>query len=136
MNPPIIDVADPGVADTASEPPPPNPPAPAASEALPPETAALVTTLCRGLAADADDHARAAAWEAGHQIARLLVPPPAAPAASVVPAAVASAVEMIRRVPAGQRLDVALGYLRAALPAGAHVPASDPLRIQLVPVPR
>jgi len=137
--PPIIDIAasDTPTTHAADAAPPTDAtttaPAPNTSEAD-----ALLDTLRRGLAADADTHARATAWEACHRVALLLQapgrPPPPEPSGSALPAAVAGALELIRRVPPAQRLDVALTYLRSALPAGSV--STQPLQLQLVPVPR
>ena len=64
---------------------------------------------------------------------------PAAPttqasAPRIDPAEVATLVASLGKLPPEQLLDLAIARLRAALPAGANVPAPAPLRFQLVPL--
>ncbi|HWU88502.1 MAG TPA: hypothetical protein VN253_14550 [Kofleriaceae bacterium] len=54
--------------------------------------------------------------------------------ASVDPSAVATLVASLGKLPPEQLLDLAISRLRAALPPGANVPATAPLRFQLVPL--
>jgi hypothetical protein len=67
-------------------------------------------------------------------------PPPApetslAPAAPLIdPAAIATLVASIGKLPPEQLLDLAIARLRAALPQGASVSALAPVRFQLVPL--
>jgi hypothetical protein len=57
-----------------------------------------------------------------------------ASAPPIDPAAVATLVASLGKLPPEQLLDLAIARLRAALPPGASVPAPTPLRFQLVPI--
>ena len=58
-----------------------------------------------------------------------------APAPPIDPAAVATLVASLGKLPPEQLLDLAIARLRAALPPGVSVPApATPLRFQIVPI--
>jgi hypothetical protein len=90
-----------------------------------------IETIRTAFAADATAEARLAGAQACRALLGVLEPT----TASTLPP-VASIVAAIRGVPADQLLDLAIAKLRAALPAGAAVTAVQPLKFQLIPVPR
>jgi hypothetical protein len=58
----------------------------------------------------------------------------ASPPPPLDPAAIASVFASLGKLPPEQLLDLAIARLRAALPAGATVPAPSPIRFQLIPL--
>jgi len=105
-----------------------------------PEVEALIAAIRQGIAADpSDETARAAARNACQVITMALGGAPGQPLASAVaaepaPFPVASVVDTLRKLSPDQLLDLAIQRLRAALPAGAEVPAPAPLHFHLVPI--
>jgi hypothetical protein len=119
------------------------------------ETRSLLEAIDRGLAPDADDAMRAAARELWAQLAQSLMAAAAAPSTASVPtmpaapaafglpnmpglsspASLVMAARALKQLPPDQLLDMVLGRLRAALPAGAAVPTPRGIQFQLVPVP-
>src|SRR5256885_16844697 len=99
----------------------------------------LLTSIRNALAADATPELRGAGVAACRTILAALEATPGEPykAVGVVPdaSAIASAVAALRGVPPDKLLDLAIAKLRAALPAGADVPAVKPLAFHLVPIP-
>jgi hypothetical protein len=61
-------------------------------------------------------------------------PVSSSPAPAIDPAAITTLIASLGKLPPEQLLDLAIARLRAALPAGASVPAPTPLRFQLVPL--
>jgi hypothetical protein len=104
----------------------------------------LLAALRSALAPDASPELRAAGAATcrailatlGEPAAKQLLPP--SPAAPTMPnvQALASALVALRGVPPEQLLDLAITKLRAAVPAGVTVPATTPLKFQLIPIPR
>jgi hypothetical protein len=93
-----------------------------AATAAPSSTAAMPPSEATG--------APSSAPSAGH-----VAPPVQMPAPGIDPAAVATLVASLGKLPPEQLLDLAIARLRAALPAGVSVPApSTPLRFQIVPI--
>lgn len=109
--------------------------------------------------ADANDEARAAGADACRTLlialeakaGEPLAPPPmpapapsefaivqvAAPSSTTTPQATAQAiVSALRGMSPDQLLDVAIARLRAALPQGTTVPATQPLKFHLIPINR
>jgi hypothetical protein len=131
---------------------------PASRPALPlppPPTDAhsMLELIAGGLAPDADEVTRARARQVWAQLAQSIptaaaVTPtatattatqvmPAMPMLPTVPSPsspIVMAARALREMPSEQLLDVVLQRLRAALPAGATVPASKGIQFQLVPV--
>ena len=131
---------------------------------LPPEMAAFLEVVSRGLAPDCDDATRAMARELWTRCAQAIAasaanaPPasrpelapgaavalaPASAAPAVVPvmpvpavpaSPIALAAQQLRGMPADQLLDLALQRLRAALPPGAAPSTPKGIQFQLVPV--
>ena len=98
----------------------------------------LIESIRAAIAQDASPEARVIGMAACRAIlASLDATPgqPLAPAAVVTPspAAIAQAVAAFRGVPADQLLEIAIGKLRAALPAGTEVPRAEPLKFQMIP---
>lgn len=99
----------------------------------------LIDSIRASVAPDATSEARATGAAACRTIIAALESVPGQPiaaAAVMTPDAskIANAVAMLRGVPADQLLDLAIARLRAALPAGAEVPAAQPLKFHLVPI--
>ena len=120
--------------------------------ALPVETRSILETIDRGLAGDADDATRAAARDLWTRLAPALAAVPSTAGAPAMPAAPAlgppimpslpspasplvMAAHALKQLSPDQLLDMVLGRLRAALPAGATVPTPRGIQFQLVPVP-
>jgi hypothetical protein len=141
-----------------TDPTPPSAPVPAAAPVLPTETQSLLDAIDRGLAPGADDATRATARDLWARLAQSLAAatPPLAttpstaspPASSAAPAAfglpnllglpassLATAARALKQIPPDKLLEMVLGRLRAALPAGAAVPAPHGIQFQLVPMP-
>jgi hypothetical protein len=101
----------------------------------------LVEAITAAIADGASDEARATGAQACRTILAALeatagepltasapaVAAPAAPAAAIVGA--------LRGMPAEQLLDLAIARLKAALPPGADVQPTQPLKFHIVPVP-
>ncbi|HEU0029886.1 MAG TPA: hypothetical protein VFQ53_04580 [Kofleriaceae bacterium] len=105
----------------------------------------LIESIRLAIAPDATDEARAEGATACRSILSALeakpgepLATPAVPAMATVPSpeAVASIVGALRSVPPEQLLDLAIARLRAALPPGQAAPAVQPVKFQLVPIPR
>ncbi|HEY3805974.1 MAG TPA: hypothetical protein VGL61_25370 [Kofleriaceae bacterium] len=101
----------------------------------------VLAALRASLASDASPDARKAGAAACRAILASLDPAALQPPSSHAPSApnvqaLASALVALRGVPPEQLLDLAITKLRAAVPAGVTVPASTPLKFQLVPIPR
>ncbi|HEX4353462.1 MAG TPA: hypothetical protein VHZ95_11115 [Polyangiales bacterium] len=100
----------------------------------------VLAALRASLASDASPDARKAGAAACRAILASLDPATLQPPSSAPSApnahALASALVALRGVPPEQLLDLAITKLRAAVPAGVTVPASTPLKFQLVPIPR
>jgi hypothetical protein len=100
---------------------------------------ALIKSIRAAVVADASAEARAAGVAACRTIMAALDATPGQPMTAAVAAPVspiASVVSSLRGVPPDQLLDLAIARLRAALPAGAEVPRVEPLKFNLVPLPR
>ncbi len=61
---------------------------------------------------------------------------PFVPAVAPNASAIADAVGALRGVPPDQLLEIAIGRLRAALPAGVDVPSAQPLKFHIIHVPK
>ena len=128
---------------------------------VPPEMAAFLELIGRGLATEADDATRATARELWARCAHAIVtaataaplpsppmpalaapmalaPMPAVPVAMPAPpvpvSPIAVAAQTLRGMSADQLLDLALQRLRAALPAGAAPSTPKGIQFQLVPI--
>ena len=124
-----------------------------------PDTRVMLELVGRGLASEADEATRASARELWAQLAQTLgsrsalaMPPapmafastgrpiPMAASMTMTPtlpaptSPITSAARALRQLPPEQLLDLLLQRLRAALPAGATVPAPKGIQFQLVPV--
>ncbi len=102
----------------------------------------LIESIRLAVAPDATDELRAAGATACRAILRALEANPgeshqvSAPPSVPMPDAVATIVTALRGVPPEQLLDLAIARLRAALPADQAVPVGQPLKFQLIPIPR
>jgi hypothetical protein len=96
----------------------------------------VLAALRASLASDASPDARQAGAAACRAILASLDPAPSSAPSAPNVQALASALVALRGVPPEQLLDLAITKLRAAVPAGVAVPASTPLKFQLVPIPR
>ncbi len=104
----------------------------------------LIESIRTAVVAGASDDARKAGAHAcrtillaldAEQGEPLATPHETSASSSAMPQ-VAAMIGALRGVPAEQLLDLAIARLRAALPAGADVPAVQPVRFQLVPMRR
>ena len=98
----------------------------------------LIESIRSAIAQDASPEVRATGVAACRAILSALEATPGQPLASAAvvtpsPAAIAQVVAAFRGVPADQLLDIAIGKLRAALPAGTEVPQAQPLKFQMIP---
>ena len=98
----------------------------------------LIESIRSAIAQDASPEVRATGVSACRAILSALEATPGQPLASAAvvtpsPAAIAQVVAAFRGVPADQLLDIAIGKLRAALPAGTEVPQAQPLKFQMIP---
>jgi hypothetical protein len=91
-------------------------------------------TLRAAIAPDATTETRTAGANACRAILASLEPQGAIATPPAMPP-IATIVAALRGRPADQLLDLAIAKLRAALPAGADMPAVMPLKFNLVPVP-
>jgi hypothetical protein len=148
------EVPAPPAASSHSAAPPPHPLAP-------PEVHALLETIGRALAPDADDGMRAQARElwtrcvseltAGGAPAHAQPLPPSGPSGLPTPVAapphaggtyappamppITAAVQAVKQMSPDQLLDIALQRLRASLPAGVNVAVPRGIQFNLVPIP-
>jgi hypothetical protein len=97
----------------------------------------LLDAIRAAAAADATEETKAAGAAACRTILTALEAKAGEPLAAAVPDAnpIATAVSVLRGVPPEQLLDLAIARLRAALPAGETMPAVQPMKFHLVPVP-
>jgi hypothetical protein len=98
----------------------------------------LIEAIRLALADGATDQAKTAGADACRMILTALEPKPADSMAEPVAEPllpVAQIVGAMRGLQPEQLLDLAIARLRAALPAGTAVPAVEPLKFNLVPVP-
>jgi len=97
----------------------------------------LLDAIRASVAADATDETKAAGAAACRTILTALEGTPGAPLAAPIfnASEIASAVSMMRGVPAEQLLDLAIARLRAALPDGDKLPAVKPTNFRIVPIP-
>jgi hypothetical protein len=99
----------------------------------------LLDAIRAATAPEATPEARAAGVAACRTILAALEATTGEPMAVAAPAVVspiAGIVGMLRGVPPDQLLDLAISKLRAALPAGIEVPPVQPLKFNIVPLPR
>jgi hypothetical protein len=105
----------------------------------------IIETIRAAVAGGASDEARAAGAQACRAVLAALDATPGAPLATVSAAEapplalggdIASALSALRGLPPEQLLDLAIGRLRAALPADVAPPSIAPLKFHLLPVPR
>lgn len=97
----------------------------------------LLDQIRAAAAPDASAEARSVGATACRAILAALETTPGQPLAQApqVATPIAQVIGSMRGVPIDQLLDLAIHRLRAALPAGADVPAAQKPKIQLVPLP-
>jgi hypothetical protein len=93
----------------------------------------LLETIRGALAPDADGATKAAGIAACRSILNALEPVAAPQAPPPLP--IANLVTALRGVPPDQLLDLAIARLRAALPAGTTIPAVQPMKFHVIPIP-
>lgn len=93
----------------------------------------LLETIRGALAPDADDATKGAGIAACRSILNALEPVGAPSAPPPLP--IANLVSALRGVPPDQLLDLAIARLRAALPAGTTIPAVQPMKFHVIPIP-
>jgi hypothetical protein len=101
----------------------------------------LIESIRLAVAPEATDELRATGATACLAILRALEANPGeslamAPPPVPMPDAVATVVTALRGVPPEQLLDLAIARLRTALPPGQPAPTVQPLKFQLIPIPR
>ena len=99
----------------------------------------VLEAIQAAVASDASTEARAAGAVACRMILAALEGAPGEPMAAAIPTSpspIASIVGALRGVPPDQLLDLAIAKLRAALPAETQIPRVEPLKFQIIPMPK
>ena len=92
-----------------------------------------LSTMRAAVAPEATAEARASGAIACRALLSMLEG--AAPTPQLNPAAIANAISILRGVPPGQLLELAISKLRSALPATTEIAPSQKLSFHLVPMP-
>lgn len=137
---PVIDVeANEVVDELAPAQPSPDVAPTSGAASIPVHVHAALEVIRSAFLPSSDEAARHLAREACYRLLQLLgapTPPPTPATAhlTAVAPAVQAIAELIRKTPPDQLLDLAIERLRRAVPPGAQVPVTPPLRFQFVPV--
>ena len=95
----------------------------------------LLDAIRAGALPDATPESRATAAVACRSILAALGEAPAVAPAQTTTPDIAGMVAALRGVPPDQLLELAISRLRAALPAGTSLPAAQPVKFHIVPIP-